>query len=204
MQQLKCKDLRAGDIMLKWNSRDLLAQGIHLLEKWSGKVNSQIVHAGVMFDSVYIVEASARGIIANDLRVKDASYGYSVYRPRNTNLGQGAGTCAKVMFDIHQTRGSLKYSVPGAFGSLFGGPGAAKTQTQMDQILDRILSGKGHPFFCSQFVVYVYQFAGEQCGISGNSLFDTADGKVSPSFLASLLTKSPNFAEAGYVMPNER
>lgn len=206
-----CKDLRAGDIMLKVVSENkgfvekAGGYAIRFLEKKSGQVNPDIIHAGVMSNSVKIVEASGRGIIENDLTEKDKGFGYIVFRPRNRELGQCAGNLANLMSEIHKKRGSLPYSVLGAFGSLSGGPGAAKTPAELDQMFDRILSGMGHAMFCSQFVVYVYQYAGAQCKISVNSLFATADGKVSPSSLASSLVDNiANFEEAGYMMPNER
>jgi hypothetical protein len=74
----------------------------------------------------------------------------------------------------------------------------------MDRRLDQILAGKSHAFFCSQLVVMVYQFAAEQNGIAGASLFPFADPKVSPSTLAQHLHGSANFNEIGYMMPNER
>ncbi|MGH9859635.1 MAG: hypothetical protein ACRD5F_06390 [Candidatus Acidiferrales bacterium] len=74
----------------------------------------------------------------------------------------------------------------------------------MDELLDRILAGKDHPFFCSQFVVYVYQFVAEQCGLPGASLFNMADAKVAPSRLYTHLKGHAMFREAGYLLPKER
>ena len=64
--------------------------------------------------------------------------------------------------------------------------------------------GRGHDFFCSQSVVFVYQFAALQSGLPARSIFPVADAKVSPSALASLLQGNPYFVETGYMMPNER
>ena len=41
-------------------------------------------------------------------------------------------------------------------------------------LLDRILAGRDQPFFCSQFVVYVYQWAAEQSGMSPPAIFTNA------------------------------
>lgn len=205
MNQLRCADLRAGDLMLKFNAGSVINQAIALGQRAAAQLNPQVVHAGVMFDNIFIVEASGGGIHASDMRVQNASYGYLVYRPRSMAIANGAGTCAKMMFDIQVRHGNLKYSVPGAVKSLFPGGGAGpRGPGDMDQLLDRILEGRTHRFFCSQFVVYVYQFVAEQNGISGASLFALPDSKVSPSTLASLLQANPHFAEAGYMMPNER
>jgi len=204
MRQLKTSDLKPGDVMLKISDGSVLATAISLGQNMLGQLNPQVVHAGVMFDSTYIIEAQGSGISANDLRVQNLKYGYLVFRPGRSNFGQGAGTCAKIMFDIQMRNKNLHYNLIGAIGSLFGCAGNAKTAADMDSLLDRILAGKGHPFFCSQFVVYVYQFVAEQNGIPAAQLFNLSDAKVSPSVLASLLQGSAFFNEAGYMMPNQR
>jgi hypothetical protein len=204
MRQLYCRDLRAGDILLKISDQSFLSKAIQFGQSLTGGQNVQIVHAGVMFDGTYIVEAQKHGISANDMRVQNKPYGYIVFRCTSPNMAAGAGTCAKMMFEIHQRGGSLKYNLGGAVGSLFGPSGRATTPSEMDALLDRILAGKSHPFFCSQFVVYVYQFVAEQNGIPAGSLFNFSDAKVPPSNLAAALTSHSMFQEAGYLMPNER
>lgn len=205
MNQLRCKDLRPGDLLLKFNAGSATNKIIALGQAARGQLNPQVVHAGVMFDQTYVVEASGGGIHASDMRVQNKSFGYLVYRPTNSGVAQGAGTCAKIMFDIHKNRGNLKYSIPGAIGSLFpSGAGGPATRDAMDATLDRILEGRTHRFFCSQFVVYVFQFVAEQNGVPATSYFAIRDGKVSPSTLASMLQSSSVFSETGYMMPNER
>jgi hypothetical protein len=201
--QLRCRDLRPGDIMLKVSDGSAVSGAIQLGQRLVGGANPQVVHAGVMFDSTYIVEAQGAGIIANDLRVQDQRYGYHVFRCTNSSMAAGAGTCAKLMFDIHARGKNLGYSVPGAVGSLFG-RGRAASRDQMDDLLDRILAGRGQRFFCSQFVVFVYQFVAEQNGMSASAMFNLSDAKASPSTLASALSGRALFTEAGYVMPNAR
>jgi len=204
MKQLKTRDLLPGDVMLKASDGSIFSKTISLGQNLRGQLNPQVVHAGVMFDGTYIIEAQASGISANDLRVQNKPYGYLVYRPVRSNIGQGAGTCAKLMFDIQMRNKNLKYNLFGAIGSLLGGPGRAASAADMNNLIDRILAGKGHPFFCSQFVVYVYQFVAEQNGMPGAQWFNLSDAKVSPSVLASKLQGNPYFSEVGYMMPNER
>ena len=204
MQQLTTKTLRPGDVLLKVSDGSIISKAISLGQSLRGQVNPRVVHAGVMFDNNYVIEAQGGGISANDLRVQNLKYGYIVYRPKRLNLGDGAGTCAKLMFDIQSRNKNLSYDLRGAVLSLVGKPGKAKTATSMDGLLDRILEGKGQPFFCSQFVVYVYQFVAEQNGMPGMSLFNLNDAKASPSLLASKLQASVHFAEAGYLIANER
>jgi hypothetical protein len=202
--QLRCRDLSAGDVLLKVSDGSILSRAIQTGQSLVGGKNPGVVHAGVMFDSTYIVEAQGPGISANDLRVQNKSYGYYVYRCKKPNMAQGAGTCAKMMFDIHQRSGNLGYALGGAIGSLFGGRGRAATPEQMDSLLDRILDGRNQTFFCSQFVVYVYQFVAEQCGVPAANLFRTSDAKMHPSALAASLSRHSLFEEAGWLFPNER
>lgn len=204
MQQLRCRDLAPGDILLKVSDGSVLSRAIQLGQGLVGDVNSGVVHAGVLFDKTFVIEAQAAGIIANDLRVQDVHYGYHVFRCNREDMAAGAGTCAKMMFDIHARGKNLGYSIGGAIGSLFGGAGRAASRGDMDALLDRILAGRRQRFFCSQFVVYVYQFVAEQCGVAAAAVFNMSDAKVEPSVLAGALVRSPQFQEIGYLLPNER
>jgi hypothetical protein len=202
--QLRCGDLMPGDILLKVSDGSLLSGAIQFGQAFVGGLNTSIVHAGILFDATYIIEAQGSGISANDLRVQNLAYAYYVFRCAEPHMGAGAGTCAKMMFDIHGQGRNLGYSVIGAIGSLLGSPGRAATRTEMDRLLDRILEGRDQRFFCSQFVVFVYQFVAEQCGVAATSLFDTSDAKASPSTLATSLNRHRLFAEVGYLMPGQR
>lgn len=202
--QLRCRDLEAGDLLLKVSDGSIISRAIEFGQTLAAGSNVSIVHAGVMFDSTYIVEAQGHGISANDLRVQNAAYGYHVYRCTNANMAAGAGTCARMMFDIHGRGGNLTYTIAGAIGSLLGGPGRPATRGEMDSLLDRILEGRNQGFFCSQFVVYVYQFVAEQCGTPAANVFRSSDAKASPSALAAQLNGHRLFAEVGYLLPGER
>jgi len=119
-------------------------------------------------------------------------------------MADGAGTCAKMMFDIHQRGKSLGYSLGGAIGSLFCRGGKPTGAGDMDALLTRILEGRQHRFFCSQFVVFVYQFVAEQNRIPGAALFNVNDAKVEPSELAAKLQHHQYFQEIGCMMPDQR
>jgi hypothetical protein len=202
--QLACRDLAAGDILLKVNDGSVLAGAIQFGQALRGGANPSVVHAGILFDPTFMIEAQGHGVSANDLRVQNRDYGYYVFRCLHPNMAAGAGTCAKMMFDIHQSGNTLGYSILGAIGSLFGAGGSAATRTQMDDLLDRILTGRQHRFFCSQFVVYVYQFVAEQNGVTAGNIFNVADAKVPPSLLAAELSRHSSFVEVGYLMPGSR
>jgi hypothetical protein len=205
MRQLKCADLKPGDVMLKAQCGSATAKIISISQRFAGQLNPQVVHAGVMFDRTYIIEAERQGVVGRDLRIQDRSYGYIVYRPAQEPLAAGAATCAKMIFDIHQQHGTVKYNFPGLSSAVAPvGPGKVRSASAMDELLGDILKGRGHPFYCSQFVVYIYQFVGRQNAISAGDLFDVSDARVSPSTLASLLQSNPWFNEAGFMLPNER
>ena len=74
----------------------------------------------------------------------------------------------------------------------------------MDELLDRILDRKNQRFYCSQFVVYAYQFVAEQCGVAAHALFKMPDAKANSPALASSLAVHVMFKERGYLVPKER
>lgn len=202
MQQLKCRDLKSGDLLLKLNDGSFTSNIISFGQ--TGLLNPKVIHAGIMFDNNIIIEASGPGVIANDLRIQDKKYGYIVYRPTNPAIAAGAGTCAKLLFDIQHKHKTIKYNLIGTVMTRIGSSGTAKSPEQMDKLLDDVLAGKNSPMFCSQFVVFVFQFVAEQNGQAGSTIFNISDAKASPSRLASILQSNSSFKEAGYMMPNER
>lgn len=204
MRQLLCRDLKPGDVLLKMATTSFTHRIIQAGQKLAGQPNAFLGHAAIALDTQFCIEAQASGVSANHLAMNNKACGYIVYRPNNEALGRGAATGAKLLFDIHQSHGSMKYGALQAAGSLFGGAGTAKTAGDMDALLTKVLSGKGQPFFCSQFVVYVYQWAAAQSGIAPQVLFSVSDTKATPSVLASKLVGNPHFSELGYMLPNER
>ncbi len=191
------KDLKAGDIMCQFVTNSLAGAAIALGQALTLHRNAGIVHAGILFDDTYIIEALNKGIRAADLRIQDRKLAYAVYRATNPMLARGAADCANMMLKINAAQKTLSYDVKGAVGSIFGGGTFPKTPAEMDQLLDRILSGKDNPFFCSQFVVYVYQFVAEQSGMAAASIINLSDPKVPPAKLKTFLDGSPNFKYVG-------
>jgi hypothetical protein len=179
-------------------------QIIRLGQRLAGQPNAFLGHAAIVLDTQFAIEAQARGITANHLAMKNEDCGYIVYRPNDAALGQGAANAAKMLFDIHQRQGNLSYGAGAAVRSVLGEPGEARTGKDFETLLGRILSGSEQPFFCSQFVVYVYQWATEQSGLASETVFSLSDAKATPSLLASKLVDNPLFTEAGYMLPHER
>ena len=204
MKQLRCNDLRPGDVLLRMATNSFTHKLIQLGQRLAGQPNAFLAHAAVALDTQFAIEAQKAGVTANHLAMKNKACGYYVYRCTNPSLGRGAATAAKMFLDIAQTGGKMKYDALGAGKSVLGQGGQAKSAAEMDALLDTVLKGRNHDFFCSQFVVYVYQLAAYQSGMPAKSIFNVSDAKVSPSVLASLLLNNPSFQEAGYMMPNER
>src|SRR6476620_10184498 len=106
-RQLRCADLRGGDIMLQFNQGNAAGKAIAFGQAMAGDKNSEIVHAGVLFDNHYMVEALDKGISAGDLRLQNKSFAYRVYRARQPMLGATAANVVKFLFDHHQNNGTL-------------------------------------------------------------------------------------------------
>jgi hypothetical protein len=218
MPQLYGRDLRSGDVILEVNAGGVLQQVISFGEKVMKRGNEQIIHAGILFDNRYVIESIGQGISANDIYLQDKEYSCQVFRPREPRMAAGAATCAKIFFDIHQRfrdrdqakhphkifYGNLTYTAWGGLASIFRKPGSPETRDQMDAAFEQMIKGRSHPFFCSHFVVFVFQFVAEQNNRPASKIFPYGDGCVPPSLLSSTLKRHPMFEEVGYLMANER
>jgi hypothetical protein len=204
MPQLFGRDLRSGDILLEVAAGAAIHKIIRFGQKLMHRGTEDIIHAGVMFDNRYMIESEKHGIWANDIYLQNKPYGFLVFRPRNSALAAGAATCAKVFLDMNTRTGGMPYSVKGAVASIFKRPGSAPSTDEMEAAFDGLIKGKSHPFFCSQFVVFVFQFVAEQNKLTAGKMFPFNDAAVPPSFLASTLKTHPMFREAGYLIANER
>lgn len=198
------KDLKPGDIMGQFETGSKAGRAIAFGQKLTVHHHSNIVHAGLLFDNMYMIEALNKGIRARDLRIQNRPFHYLVYRASNLHLAQGAADCANMMLKIHHEQKSMPYTIPGAVASIFGKDRGPKTPAELDKLLDDILAGREHAFFCSQFVVYVYQFVAEQNGLRGGFIFNMSDPKVSPARLMTYLDSSPNFSLVGELPANAR
>lgn len=202
--QLRSRDLCAGDILLQASHGSASNRLIEFGQAITGGQNASIIHAAILFDAHYVIESSGKGLDAADLRVANKDYGYLVFRCHDRDLAQGAATTAKMLFDVHARGQNLSYSYLGALASIFRRSGTAASSSALDSRMEQLLAGRSHPFFCSQFVVFCYQFAGEQGGAHAASLFPFSDARISPSALAASLCRHRLFGEAGYLLPGER
>lgn len=201
--QMRCRDLKSGDIMVQQSLGNIPGRLIAFGQFMTGHKHTELIHAGIMFDTTYIVEALGGGILASDLRLQNLNCGYHVYRARKPEIGTIAGNLAKLLFDLHGTNKNMTYSTVGAVKSI-GTAKAAKSAGDLDGVLDKIFEGKSSPFFCSQFVVVTYQAAGGQIGMAPSTVLPLDDARVSPARLASMLDVSPNFDHIGFMLPNQR
>ena len=215
---LLAADLAPGDIMLRLRlsggDNTVMTHVIAAGQKLSGGSNPDVTHAGVMLDKTYIIESLNSGLTANDIRVQNKQTPYAVFRCNRANIARGAGTAAKMLWEIHRQgnktrlgRGVFTYNWLAAPFVFFNtGSGRAKTGEQFDQLLDKVLSGRGNsPFICSQFVAFVYQLVAVQNRLPGDTfIIKGRDAKVSPSYLTAVLHRSPHFNLVGYMASNTR
>jgi hypothetical protein len=201
-KQLRCADLKGGDILLQFSTGNVVGKLIAFGQAMVGDTNSEFVHAGVMRDKHYMIEALMQGITASDLRIQNKTFSYRVYRPRDPMLGGTEANVVKFLFDHHQNNGSLPYSYVGAVAAI----GVAKpmSSSHVDGVMDQIFSAKSSALFCSQFVVMSYQLAAAQMGLSPAAVFALDDTKMPPSRLASACEQSVAFENIGYLSANER
>ena len=198
------KDLRPGDIMGQYESGSWAGRAIAFGQALMVGHHSHVVHAGICFDNIYMIEALNKGIRARDLRIQNKTYHYMVFRANDPRLAQGAADCSNMMLKIHYAQKGIPYTITGAVGSIFGKDTGPKTAGELDKVLDQILAGSQHPFFCSQFVAYVYQFVAEQNGFRGGFICNMSDPKVSPARLMTFLSSSANFKFVGELPANVR
>lgn len=201
-KQLRCADLAGGDILLQFNQGNVAGKAIAFGQAIVGDKNTEIVHAGVMFDKTFMIEAVGRGISGADLRTGNKALAYRVYRPRNAMLATTESNVVKFLFDHHQSHRSMPYGVRGAIASL--GKARSMSASHVDKMMDDIFALKPTPFYCSQFVVMSYQLAAAQMGLSPKTVFALDDAKMPPSRLASCCEQSAAFEHLGYLSPNER
>ncbi|MEM9586229.1 MAG: hypothetical protein AAGA03_03020 [Planctomycetota bacterium] len=214
---LLADDLAAGDIMLRLRlpggDNTIFTHVIAKAQKLLGGSNPNVTHAGVMSDKIHMIEALSGGLTASNIRVQNKRTPYAVFRCNAPNIARGAGTAAQMLRDIHRQgkktrrgRGVFSYNWFGAPKSLFGsGSGRAKNADQFDDLLEKVLSGRGNnPLICSQFVAFVYQMVAVQNGLPGDTYIKGRDAKVTPSRLTALLNNSAHFTLVGYMASNIR
>lgn len=194
---LNITNLRKGDIMMKYHDGSIISQVISFGQSITGYQHANVVHTGILCDQVHIVESQGAGVVINNLLTGNNQYGYKVFRPTNTMLGDGAATGAKMFADIHRRNNNLSYTIATGVKSLFGGNASSATPRTMDELMDRILEGRTSPFFCSHFVVYIYQFAAQQSGLPPSSIFDMSAAKANPARLMDVLIANPQFTYVG-------
>lgn len=203
LKQLYCKDLKGGDVMLKiLDVNSKFNRQIGRVQRFRGYSNYNIVHAGVMEDTTCIIEAEKSGLEEQSLLEKNAHVSYIVYRANNPKMAEDVARGAQLLYYIHLQRRSVRYNKYGLLPSLFG-RGKPKSAKEMRKIYQKITNGQNSPMFCSQFVVYLYQWIAEEMGIPARDIFDRDDSKVPPAKLAEMLQCSTYFTEVGYMVGNE-
>lgn len=205
IKQFKCKNLRPGDILLKVSDQSWLNWFIENMQWVFGKSqNSSVTHAGLCYDSTHIIEVQDTGIVSDDLTKENKPYGYIVFRCKNENLAKGAAEFARILADVSGESKNIKYAFLDALCAVREGTESANDKKGLEERIEKILTNQRHDFFCSQLVVFIYQFVAEQNKIKASDVFKLKDSLVAPSALGAQLADSKLFDEVGYMMPNER
>lgn len=204
IKQFKCDDLKPGDILVKFSDQSWLNWIIENMQYFLGGKNSQVTHAGIIYDQKHLIEVQAEGVVADDLTKENTPYGYIVFRCKNKKLADGAAQFAKILVDVSAKKKNMKYAMLDAVYALHPGKEDAEDKKALEETVEAILTDQGHDFFCSHLVVFIYQFVAEQNGMKGSDVFKLKASLVSPSTLAAHLVDSKVFDEVGYLMPHER
>lgn len=201
LSYLNDDQLQPGDILLKYGDggalSGVISWGQTFIQRRSTKQgNTNIVHAGIMLDGEHIIESQGSGVSKNNLRTHNLPYDYEVYRCLFTNVAEMAASASSLVLAHHTASKTAKYGLSGAAASLFGGH-ANNDSGVVEAVLTKLANGKGHKFFCSQFVVLCFQYAAEQRGMAAQSMFSLKGSAYSPNKLKEELFKSQYFFKAG-------
>lgn len=188
-------DLRGGDILLQVadpETTDMrrIAQRL----TGSGSSHSKIVHAGIMSNNYNIVEA---GLSKRQIWLRPGTW--VVYRAIDPKMAEGAATAATLLRDIHRRHNSIKYpdDLRKLLPCVLLPPSKPKSADEMDDFYERIMKDQNSPMFCSQLVVYIYQWVATQSGIPAEKVFNIKDNRTSPARLAKILEGSSQFTRLG-------
>ena len=204
MPLISCSELHGGDILLKIADGTLFNQFIQSNQSSNELGPYKIAHAAISSSPYECIEAQSSGITCNDLRVQDKAYSYVVYRAKDSALGKKAAELAKELCDIHQKDKNLTYNTLGAWNSRNGGPSEPKTKDELNKLFQSLEAGQQLPFFCSQFVTFVYQCAAVQLGKAPGDVLPMNDAKVPPATLAKFLVGSGSFVQVGGLKAGQR
>lgn len=201
--------LRAGDIMIKYNDGGAVSNVIQLGQLF-GRGSSKFTHAGIMSSATTIIEMSGSGLNENNLLTKNSGVNYEVFRCIDAEVAAGAAETAKMMYAGVQGGGmKVSYDMKGSVGSILSRKLIGNKVLNTDLQLDRLMSGKGAAYFCSGHVVLCYQAAIAQIrqasAISQNvfpvqdagKMFNQEQGCYQPAFLEKMLRKSTFFTALG-------
>lgn len=203
MEPIRCIDLAPGDVLLRISDGAIVDRATALGQPLMGQLKPAVVDGGVMADRTLRVEGRGGSLRAHDLTVEGKPFAFLAFRARKETLAADTGRCARMVLDAVARDQEGSDDPWGMLGSPSRGPGGASA-AEMDHLLERVLEGRGHRFFCSHVVIHLYRFVAERHGIPGSHLFPQSDARISPSVLASSLDGNGEFRAVGYLMAHER
>jgi len=203
------KFLMGGDIILEVSERKEDPRS--LFQRLFRQSYFEVVHAGIMSDCNNLIEA---GLTKCNIRLKlyyhfkRAANGRGIYsdfivfRAINSQMAEGAATGAQLLFDIHNAHDSVGYpsNLLKLAPSVMLPRGKPQSIDAMEKIYQKIINSKKSPMFCSQLVVYIYQWVITQMGRQAKEIFNIDANRASPARLASMLAESSRFTNLGILM----
>lgn len=162
------KDLRAGDVLVKYNDGTFTNALIANIQKEIPTSAYWFVHAGLVtdgFDTLHALEMSGDGLVCNDLAGHNKDIEYEVFRSKNPKITE---TAAKLIRDLakrgERAKDSVAYNTEG-LAKLIVEFDKMVTKDQFNEHYQDMLEGrKTQKYYCSQFVVFIYQGAKYRSG----------------------------------------
>ncbi len=203
--QVRCDALRPGDVLFKYGTNHPVAVMIKLLTR------SEFSHAAVVAESRHeVIEANGKGINRNDLRTENLHFEYEVYRCKDESLARGAANAADLVVAINEAkqgraaRYNYKDFLKFPIWKLNASNADFRTDAGFEEGLAEMLNGGGMTFFCSQFVVYCYQWAARQKGLNALDVLHTGDRVTTPVKLHGIVSTSNRFTHVGRMLREMR
>jgi hypothetical protein len=202
------KDLRAGDVLVKYNDGSATNTTIAAIQQENPASAYWFVHAALVtdkFSNLHAVEMSGEGLVSNDLSGHNKNMEYEVFRPKNPKIGEAA---ARLIGDLavhgHREK-SAEYNFLG-LTKLIADFDKMVTEEEFNVGYQHMLDGRhDEKYYCSQFVVWLYQGAKYRSGQPDN-LWGDISVHIGPPRLAKIMKFNlpQSWEHVGYLAAGKR
>ncbi|MBI5715336.1 MAG: hypothetical protein HZC38_18215 [Chloroflexi bacterium] len=202
------KDLRAGDVLVKYDDGSGTNTTIASIQQENPASAYWFVHAALVtdkFSNLHALEMSGEGLVANDLTGHNKGFEYEVFRPKNSRIGE---TAARLIGDLAvrgQREKSAEYNFLG-LTKLIADFDNMVTAEEFNVGYQHMLDGRhDEKYYCSQFVVWLYQGAKYRSGQPDN-LWGDISVHIGPPRLAKIMKFNlpQSWEHVGYLAAGKR